>query len=201
MNTFLIQKSVFGIGFFLLVIFLPSLAIAQATYHNKGIAKMVIYGTSNINDWKMTSEKGICSGTFTMDASGTLTSVTGISFSMQVSTLKSVQGSQMDNNAYKAMAVDRNPNITFTSTSATVVADGSGHYTITVQGRLQISSGSKQVTIVAKGKALVDKSIQIDGTYSVLTTDYNVAPISTMMGAVKTSPNVRIEYSLVMRPQ
>jgi hypothetical protein len=66
---------------------------------------------------------------------------------------------------------------------------------------MQISSGSQQVVIVAKGKVQADRSIQIEGTYNILTTDYNVAPISIMMGAVKTSPNVRIEYSLVMRPQ
>jgi hypothetical protein len=195
------KKPVFGIGIFFLVNLLPSLAIAQATYHNKGIARMVIYGTSNINEWKMTSGKGICSGTFIIDASGSLTGLSGISFSMQVSTLKSVHGSQMDNNAYKAMAVDRNPNISFSSSTVTVVADGNGVYTITAHGRMQISSASQQVVIVAKGKVQADRSIQIEGTYNILTTDYNVAPISIMMGAVKTSPNVRIEYSLVMRPQ
>jgi hypothetical protein len=162
---------------------------------------MVIYGTSNINEWKMTSGKGICSGTFIIDASGSLTGLSGISFSMQVSTLKSVHGSQMDNNAYKAMAVDRNPNISFSSSTVTVVADGNGVYTLTAHGRMQISSASQQVVIVAKGKVQADRSIQIEGTYNILTTDYNVAPISIMMGAVKTSPNVRIEYSLVMRPQ
>ncbi|MFN9492252.1 MAG: hypothetical protein ACK57D_04290 [Sphingobacteriales bacterium] len=201
MNTFLMKKPVFGIGIFFLVNLLPSLAIAQATYHNKGIARMVIYGTSNINEWKMSSGKGVCSGTFIIDESGSLTGLSGISFSMQVSTLKSVHGSQMDNNAYKAMAVDRNPNISFSSSTVTVVADGNGVYTITAHGRMQISSGSQQVVIVAKGKVQADRSIQIEGTYNILTTDYNVAPISIMMGAVKTSPNVRIEYSLVMRPQ
>jgi hypothetical protein len=34
-----------------------------------------------------------------------------------------------------------------------------------------------------------------------VTTDYNVKAISIMLGAIKTSANVKIDYTLVMRPQ
>jgi hypothetical protein len=45
-----------------------------------------------------------------------------------------------------------------------------------------------------------DKSISLDGIYKLVTTDYNVKPISIMLGAIKTSANVSVSYVFVMKP-
>jgi polyisoprenoid-binding protein YceI len=120
---------------------------------------------------------------------------------MTVANLKSTHGSTMDNNAYKAMASDKYPTIKFNSSSVTVKSNGGGNYSITAPGKLSISSGTKDVTLVATGKMNADKSISINGSYALVTTDYNVKPISIMLGAIKTSANVTINYTLTMKPQ
>lgn len=148
----------------------------------------------------MESGKGTCSGTFTLDAAGALTAISGLTFTMPVSTMKSEHGSQMDNNAYKAIGVDKNPNITFSSNAATVTPKGGNTFSISAPGKLQISSATKDVTLVATGKVNPDKSVTIDGSYKLVTTDYNVKPISIMLGAIKTSANVTVSYSLIMKP-
>jgi polyisoprenoid-binding protein YceI len=185
----------------LLSMALPGLIEAQVKYASNSSVKIIVDGTSNIHDWKMESSKGTCSATFTLDASGNLTAVNGLIFSVAIASMKSEHGSQMDNNAYKAMAADKYPNITFNAASATITSKGGGNYTISAPGRLQISSGAQNVTLLANAKVNADKSISLDGIYKLVTTDYNVKPISIMLGAIKTSANVSISYVFVMKPQ
>lgn len=196
-----INRSIAAPFFLFLFLLLALSSQAQTKYTSGGNAKIVVNGTSNIHDWILQSSKGSCNGTMLLDGSGNLTGIQGLGFTMAVQTLKSEHGSQMDNNAYKAMTADKTPNISFSSESATVTAKGGGAYTISAPGKLQISSGTKQVTLVANAKMNADRSLTIDGAYKLVTTDYNVKPISIMLGAIKTSANVTINYSLVMRPQ
>jgi hypothetical protein len=163
--------------------------------------KVVIEGTSNIHDWTMTSNTGSTSGTWTVDAAGIPTALTNLSFIVNVTTLKSEKGSTMDNNAYKAMAAEKYPAIKFSSTSATIQSKGGNAFTVTAPGKLSISSGTKDVTLVANGKVNADKSLTLDGSYKLVTTDYNVKAISIMLGAIKTSANVNIKYSFTAKPQ
>lgn len=196
-----INRSIPALCSLFLFLLLALSSQAQTKYTSGGNAKIVINGTSNIHDWILQSSKGNCTGTMQVDGAGNLTGIQGLNFTMAVQTLKSEHGSQMDNNAYKAMTADKTPNISFSSESATVTAKGGGTYTISAPGKLQISSGTKQVTLLANAKMNADKSLTIDGAYKLVTTDYNVKPISIMLGAIKTSANVTINYSLVMRPQ
>jgi len=183
-----------------IVIAAPVILHAQS-YTTNGAAKIEVVGTSNIHDWTLTSSYGTCTSTVGTDASGIITSMTNLGFTMTVTNLKSTHGSTMDNNAYKAMAADKYPTIKFNSTSVTVKSNGGGNYSITAPGKLSISSGSKDVTLVATGKMNADKSISVNGSYALVTTDYNVKPISIMLGAIKTSANVTINYTLTMKPQ
>lgn len=179
---------------------LSGISQAQVKYASNSGVKIIVDGTSNIHDWKMESSKGSCSGSITLDASGNLTAINGLTFSVAIASLKSEHGSQMDNNAYKAMASDKYPNITFSAASATITPKGGGTYTISAPGKLQISSGTQNVTLVANAKVNADKSISFDGIYKLVTTDYNVKPISIMLGAIKTSAKVSVSYVFVMKP-
>jgi hypothetical protein len=197
-----IQKKLEQIGTLLLVIIflLPGVAFSQVRMGSNS-TKVTIEGTSNIHDWVMISNTGSTSGTWTVDAAGVPTALTNLNFIVNVTTLKSEKGSTMDNNAYKAMASDKYPAIKFSSASATIQAKGGNAFTITAPGKLSISSGTKDVTLVASGKVNADKSLTIDGSYKLVTTDYNVKPISIMLGAIKTSADVTIKYNLTVKPQ
>jgi polyisoprenoid-binding protein YceI len=184
----------------LLAIAAPVILHAQP-YTTNGAAKIVVEGTSNIHDWTLTSNYGTCTGTFEMDGSGNITGLNNLGFTLTVTNLKSTHGSTMDNNAYKAMATDKYPNIKFSSTSVMVKSNGGGNYSITAPGKLTITSETKDVTLLANGKMNADKTISINGSYKLVTTDYNVKAISIMLGAIKTSPNVTINYTFTMKPQ
>jgi polyisoprenoid-binding protein YceI len=173
----------------------------QMNYAANGSVKTTVQGTSNIHDWEMSSAKGSFTAQLTMDAAGDLTGIGNVSFSMPVNTLKSSHGNQMDNNAYKAMNAEKFPMIRFNGNGGTVRSTGSGNYSLTVPGKLSISSGSKDVTLTASCKINADKSVVIDGSYRLNTRDYNVPPISIMLGAIKTGENVTIKYNLAARQQ
>jgi hypothetical protein len=175
-------------------------ADAQTSYAANGNVKTTIQGTSNIHDWEMTSSNGTSTMTLVMDAAGNLTGISNVGFQMSVKSLKSNHGNQMDNNAYKAMAADKYESIRFQGTDGTLKGGG-GSYTLTVPGKLSIASGSQNVTLTANCKVNTDKSVSIDGSYRLNTNDYNVKPISIMLGALKTGEFVTIKYGFVARPQ
>ena len=193
----LIHQSKITAGLFSTLFLMTVLVSAQTRGTNAG--KIVIEGTSNIHDWVMTSSAGNFSANIVTDAAGVPTSISNLSFQVSITSLKSQKGSTMDNNAYKAMAADRYPQIRFSSTAASIKPGAGGAFTVTAPGKLAISSGEKDVTLIAVGKVNADKSITFDGSYKLTTTDYNVKPISIMLGAIKTSPDVKIVYNLTVK--
>ena len=177
----------------------PAPSRSQTPYTTAGEVTTTILGTSNIHDWEMVSRKGNCSLSLRMDAADVLTGVGNVRFSMPVNSLKSEQGSQMDNNAYKAMNEANHPTIRFVGGTTTLRPAAGGTYGITVDGRLSISSVTRDVTLSAIAKVNPDRSVTIEGSYPLLTTDYDVKPISIMLGAIRTSEKVTIRYVMTMK--
>ncbi len=184
----------------LLMSFIP-LSLSDQNYIASNNVKITVLGTSNIHDWDLVSEKGTCTMSVQQDVAGTITGMSDLSFTMPVNTLKSKHGNQMDNNAYKAMEASKYPNISFKSGSVTLKPAGVNNYTVTAPGKLTISSGSRDVTLNGSCKVNADKSVTITGSYKLKTTDYNVKPISIMLGAIKTGADVTIQYNLTAKPQ
>jgi hypothetical protein len=183
----------------LLMSFIP-LSLSDQQYSAANNAKITVQGTSNIHDWDLVSEQGSCTMVVQMDANGALTGMSNLSFTLPVNSLKSKHGSTMDNNAYKAMSASTYPSITFKSSSVAVKPGAANAYTVTAPGKLNISSGSRDVTLTGTCKVNADKSITVSGSYKLNTTDYNVKPISIMLGAIKTSADVTVQYSLTAKP-
>ncbi len=175
--------------------------LAAQTPYGSGNVRTTIVGTSNIHDWELVSQKGSCTVSLQLAGDGTLAGVGQVQFDMAVNSLKSEHGSQMDNNAYKAMDEPNHPRIRFTGASATVRPAAGGSYALTVNGRLSISSVTRDVMLTAVARMHPDRSATIEGAYPLVTTDYNVKPISIMLGAIKTSANVTIRYAMTVRPQ
>ena len=173
---------------------------AQQTYVTQTM-NTLIEGTSNIHDWELISPKAFCSMQLTMDPSGKLTAISNVQYIIQVNTLKSKHGSQMDNNAYKAMNAEDHPVIKFVGSTGTVKPSGASAYVVSVPGKLSISNGTRDVILTATLKVNADRSITVDGSQQLKTTDYNVKAISIMLGAIKTSPDVTVKYSMNVKPQ
>lgn len=183
-----------------LMSFLP-LSLGDQAYAANNNVKITVNGTSNIHDWDLISEKGSCTMTVDMDATGTITAFRNLSFSLPVNTLKSKHGDKMDNNAYKAMNASTHPSVTFKSASVSLKNSGANAYNVSAPGKLTINNVTRDVTLTGNCKVNPDKSVNVTGSYKLTTTDYNVKPISIMLGAIKTGAGVTILYNLTAKPQ
>jgi polyisoprenoid-binding protein YceI len=195
------HQTFFSTATILIAAMFPAASRSQTSYTRAGEVTTTILGTSNIHDWEMVSRKGSCTLSLRMDAAGALMDVGNVRFSMPVNSLKSEQGSQMDNNAYKAMDEANHPTIRFVGSTVSLRPAAGGAYGITVDGRLSISSVTRDVTLSAIAKVNPDRSVTIEGSYPMLTTDYAVKPISIMLGAIRTSEKVTIRYVMTVKPQ
>lgn len=173
---------------------------AQTNYTIKDKPSLSISGTSTLHDWDMSSSTATCNATFVLNATAQITGVNAINFSMPVADLKS-KHTAMDNNAYKALNKDKNPNITFVLTPGTVsIANaGGGNYTLKCRGKLSIAGSTVDTDLTANCKVNADKTITVTGSKNISMKDYGVKPPSFMMGAVKTGNDIVLKFNLTMK--
>ncbi len=180
---------------FSIILFSSTVSFAQANYHSK-VVDIKLNGTSNIHDWEMVATAATSSATFVVNSNGQVTSLSALSFVLPAVNLKSGHG-QMDKNTYKALNSSKNPNISFTLTSATVTATGGNNYQIDGVGKLSIAGTVKHTDLQATGKYNPsDKSFTVTGVKKMKMTDYKVAPPKALMGTIKTGDAISIAYTL-----
>jgi hypothetical protein len=176
-------------------LFQPLTTIAQTAYSSK-LVTVTIKGTSNVHDWEMKAANGRSEATFVVDATGKVTGLSKMSFSLPAKSLKS-QHSGMDNNTYKALKTDKSPNLTFVLTSAVVTPTSANNYLLKCQGQLSIAGKTNQTEIMATGVYNpADKSFVVSGLKKMKMTDYNVDTPKALFGTIKTGNEISVGYSL-----
>lgn len=170
----------------------------QTKYQSNGGVKLTIEGTSNIHDWDMKSSKGSCTAEFLLNASGQLTTLSTLHFTVPAESLKSEHKS-MDKNTYKALNTDKYNAISFTAGNAVVQSNGKGGYVLTARGNLTISGVTRVVDLTATGTMNADKTITYTGSYKLKMTDYKVTPPTMMFGAIKTGDAITVKFDLVLQ--
>ena len=169
--------------------------IAQNVYQSQAV-DIKLNGTSNLHDWEMKAVKGNSEASFVVNANDKITSLSKISFTLPAKNLKS-EHTAMDNNTYKALNTDKNPNISFVSTSANITSTGGNSYKINSTGKLTIAGTTHETELVATGKYNpADKSLTVTGVKNMKMTDYNVKPPKVMLGTIKTGNDISIAYNL-----
>jgi hypothetical protein len=170
----------------------------QIKYHSNGGVKLTIEGTSNIHDWDMKSEKGVCSAEFLFTPGGYIGGLTTLQFTVPAESLKS-EHKAMDKNTYKALNTDKYNSISFVANNAIIKPSGTSGFTLIARGKLTISGVSRDVELTAHGVINPDKSITYSGAYKLKMTDYKVTPPNIMFGAIKTGDAVTVKFDLVLK--
>jgi hypothetical protein len=172
-----------------------TMGIAQTTFQSQAI-NIKLNGTSNLHDWVMKGSKGSSQAVFVIDASDKISSITKLSFSTPVKSLKS-EHTGMDNNTYKALNESTYKEITFVGTSAHVTSLGNNSYQIKVGGKLSIAGTTKETELVATGKYNpADKSLTVTGVKKFNMTEYGVKPPTALLGTIKTGDAITISYDV-----
>ncbi|MBB3697395.1 YceI family protein [Flammeovirga yaeyamensis] len=172
------------------VLFISLFANAQDQKKLSNDSKITIEGTSSLHDWH--SDVKQVSGSAQLATDGNkVTSIDQLDLTFVVKSIESGK-SAMNKNIFKALKEDKNPNITFKSTSATVDANG----VVTAKGNLTIAGATKEVTLTANS-AVNGSKVTFEGKTTFNMTEYSVEPPTAMFGTITTGDEVTIVYSAV----
>ena len=172
-------------------VFVVLSATGQANYRQSGTSNVTIAGTSTMHDWTMTSTGANYNATFEVNADGTPSKLSMVTFTLPAESLKSHEKA-MDKNAYKSLNTDKYKDITFQLTASKVTGK-----TIACTGNLTISGTTKpvevDVTYEAKNGTLVCK-----GSKKIKMTDFKVEPPSFMFGTIKTGDEITVSFDVTL---
>ena len=170
--------------------------LCSQTVYQSETMEIRLNGTSNIHNWEMKAITGTSQASFTIDAKNNITGLSHLSFTLPAKSLKS-DHTGMDNNTYKALRADNNPNLSFFLSSATVLPASANTYQLSCLGKLTIAGTSKEINLVAFAKYNPsDKSYTITGIKKMKMTDYNVSPPKALMGTIRTGDDISISYTM-----
>ena len=188
----------------LLAVFLfgaiPQRVKAQAIYKIAPSKDVVIkvLGSSNIHDWTMISSAMESQGSFKIGEGNQLRDITAFSFSLNAKSLKSEHES-MDSRTYKTIKADEYPRIVYKLTSATVTPVQKNKYLVKTTGDLTIAGVTQSISMNVTAIVNEDNTISCSGSEKLKLTDYKIEPPSFMLGAMKVTNDLTIQFNLIYK--
>lgn len=166
-------------------------------------SKMWIEGTSNVHDWKVEAKQ--LDAVIELDAAGLAAApaklVKKVTLTIPVKMLKSDHG-KMDENMYKALKADKNPEIVYTLTSIeAVTAETKDGFTLRAAGTLNVAGVENAVTAEIAALRLPDGTIKATGIVPVKMTAHQVKPPTAMLGTIRCGDEVKVKFDLVVGPK
>lgn len=175
----------------------PQFLKAQTIYRLFAVKDMVVKvtGTSNLNDWSMTSMESKSRGSFEFGNNGQLIRLSALNFSIPVRSLRSGD-STMDKRAYKELKADQFPNITFTLDSSVIKMIQKNSYDLTAKGTLTIGGVSRMIHMKVNGVLGTNNTISFRGSKRISLSDYQIKSPGMMFGVFKVNDSVTVNYIL-----
>lgn len=190
----ILQKYTVIIPLFLFVI-QPQNGVSQNYELNPRESKVIVYGTSNLHDWTVTSNEFNGSITF-----NNLTSCDIKNLKVEVPSTSLKSGKKgMDKNTYKALKTDDFSSIKFQLTK--VKSANKNEYNsnkINASGSLTIIGNTNNLNVEFI-TSTTDNSICIEGFSIIKMTDFGVEPPKALFGTITTGDEIKIEYKLIFK--
>ena len=176
------------------VVFICAVSSVQNNYVLSTGYTVTINGTSNLHDWNETVGSVAGSSNINWNTDGSF-DLAGIKLEMNVSSIKSSEGSIMNSNTYKALKGDANPEITIALISPVKsIQLKSGTVTTAVPCNITIAGVTKPVSIQVKMTAQDHAKLEFDGVQVIHMTDYGIAPPTALFGTLKTGNDITINF-------
>jgi polyisoprenoid-binding protein YceI len=161
----------------------------------------LVSGTSTLHDWtiKSGSIKGNTkfSGELKAEA-GSAVAIESIELSIQVESLKSTEGSGMDNTMYEALNSKKFPTITYKLSKASIknspAKDGAPFHFDTT-GQLTVSGNARPVSLDLAVTPTDDGKLNIATDIGLKMTDFGVKPPTAMLGMIKSGDAIKLKVS------
>ncbi len=178
------------------ILFICATASDKRTYTLSKDYTVSINGTSNLHNWN--EKVGIVSGDalINQNSDGSF-DLEAINIKMDVHSIKSSEGSIMNNNTYKALKADVNPQIIFTLTlPVKSIQPILNDKMITAKGNLSIAGASKPVDMQVKIFMQKNGKLGFEGSQTIKMTDYSIDPPVALFGTLKTGNEITINFKI-----
>jgi len=156
---------------------------------------VTIFGTSNLHSWNETVGTVFGDGSVTWNEDGSF-NLDDINLKILVQSIKSDMGSIMNNNTYKALKAEHNPEIVFTlTTPVNSIRAGSTATIISAKGLLTIAGATHAINMQVKVSIQDHSILSFVGSQTIKMTDYGISPPTALMGMLKTGDEITLNFN------
>jgi len=154
--------------------------------------QLFIDGTSSLHDWTCDIERA--TGGFTTFAAdeSTLFSIETGFVSINVDDIECGKGT-MNKKLRNALTINEAESIEFALTAASIIPAEGSALVMDLSGDLSIAGTTRPVFLTATGSS-TNGTIHMEGSYSLLQTDFGVDPPTALLGRLKTGDKVTIRF-------
>jgi len=153
-----------------------------------------VFGTSNVHDWEMYIKFNEEIPNYKIPGSS-LKSLKDVQFKIEGNRLKSSE-SAMEKKAYKALRLTEHPFINFLLRKITIKNHKASSFNAVAHGQLTIAGKTKDIKLPLSGNILGDKKMNLTGHIDLKMSDYEIKAPTAFFGAISTSDDIKILYSL-----
>jgi len=183
---------------FLLLMALAIPFISSTTVNNScTLSKdyvVTINGTSNLHNWTETVGTVSGNGSVSWNSDKTI-NLDAMKINMEVHSIKSTEGSIMNNNTYKALKADANPEIIIALNSPIKsIKPQLNTAPVSVSANLTIAGVTKSISIESKLSMQEQGKLVFEGSKSINMTDYGIKPPTALFGTLKTGNEITISF-------
>lgn len=168
-------------------------AMAQTQSVDKSGSNMKVEGTSTVRDWSADLENAATGSAVIVEENGGIV-IKSLKLTFPVHSLKSSEGSKMDEHMLTALKADDNKNITFEMTEFVGMSNG----VATVKGKWTMAGSTQIVTL--KGKIVKSgDGYVIDGSQAIDITEWSMEPPSLFFGTMNVDPKMTVSFHVIIK--
>jgi len=175
---------------FISFIFSAGYLQAQSLKINPKTSTMIIYGTTNVHDFK--SKVTLIKGEVVVNGSKKIQS---LNVEVPVRSIKSGEKG-MDNKTYEAFNEGKFPTISFQLVEASSLQITGDDISVTVTGNLTMAGSTRKISFKTTGKNLKPGAYEFKGSIALKMTDFKMKPPTAMLGVMKVGDAITLKYSI-----
>lgn len=155
---------------------------------------VTIRGTSNLHDWDENVETVTGNSFVNWNKDGSFNLIS-LWIKMEVNSIKSDKGSIMDNNTYKALKSENNPQIIFKLiTPIKSIQANATSKTFIATGNLTIAGVTNPVNIDVKVLMKDKVTLSFTGAQVISMSDYKIKAPTALLGTLKTANEITLDF-------
>lgn len=167
--------------------------------------EMNVEGGSTLHDWSCPIET--LDGNLQVDTAGAsgpagLGSLSRVQVQVPVDAIQ-CEKETMNEKLRDALQINKYPQVLFTLQDAQVSPlpdSGETWFSIDATGELILAGQRRQIELPVKGQRLQNGKLRFVGSHTILLSDYDIERPSAMLGTIKTSKEVTVNFDVTAMP-